>query len=146
MRAVLIFLFLIPAFAALGHDLYLFHEQHGTKPMSVELFQKEFKFSALGFLWTRYDLASYKETVASMPAEDWAKIDKMLTNKTFYVALTFAGVMTGFFFLLGLFGIGPFKKDENATANARFGRQSKKSSKDTFRAGGESKKMQYKRK
>lgn len=84
MRGIFIFLVLIPALVALGNDFYLFAELHlENKPFSFGLLQEKFKFSALGFIWTHYDLASFKETVKSMPPEDWARIDKMLTYKAF---------------------------------------------------------------
>lgn len=147
MRVIFIILVLIPALVALGNDFYLFAELHlEKKPFSIALLQKEFQFSALGFIWTHYDLASFKETVKSMPPEDWARIDKMLTFKAFYVGLTFAGIMTTLFFILGLAGVGPFAKDEESSGSMSLGRQSKSARKESFRAGSKSKKANYKRK
>ncbi|MCB1581011.1 MAG: hypothetical protein H6859_08890 [Rhodospirillales bacterium] len=140
MRASVIFLLLIPAFIALGHDFYLFYNEHlNPGVFSIDLLKKEFKFSALGFIWTTYDEASYKSVVESTAPETWATIDSLLTIKAFYAGLAFAGIFTAFFLILKLFGKGPFVNEEAIYME--------KSSKDvSFRAGSQSKKMQYKRK
>ena len=140
MRASVIFLLLIPAFIALGHDFYLFYNEHLNPGIfSIDLLKKEFKFSALGFIWTTYDEASYKSVVESTAPETWATIDSLLTIKAFYAGLAFAGIFTAFFLILKLFGKGPFVNEEAIYME--------KSSKDvSFRAGSQSKKMQYKRK
>lgn len=144
MRGILVFLLLIPALIALGHDFYLFYIEHlNPGVFSIDLLKKEFKFSALGFIWTAYDEASYRAVVASTVPEDWAKIDKFLTYKAFFVGLAFAGSFIVLFTILALFGIGPFTSEEGTVSNSR---QSKKDQAESFRAGGQSKKMQYKRK
>ena len=140
MRASVIFLLLIPAFIALGHDFYLFYNEHlNPGVFSIDLLKKEFKFSALGFIWTTYDEASYKSVVENTAPETWATIDSLLTIRAFYAGLAFAGVFITFFLILKLFGKGPFVNEEAIYME--------KSSKDvSFRAGSQSKKMQYKRK
>ena len=141
MRLSLVFLLLIPAFIALGHDIYLFHERFLSPGVfSIDLLMKEFKFSALGFIWTTYAVDSYKSVVESVSPEDWATIDSFLTLKAFYAGLGFAGIVTVLFMILAKFGIGPFVEEEG-------GRTSKqKDDPSSFRAGGKSKKMNYKRK
>ncbi len=147
MRALPVFLVLIPAFIALGNDLYLFTEIHlEDKLFSIDLLMEKFKFSALGFIWTHYDIDSYKEAVKSMSPEEWAKIDYLLTFKAFHLGLWFAGIMIVIFYAMKLGGIGPFVTDEESTKSMSFGRQSKKAQKDSFRSGTSSKKMKYKRK
>lgn len=141
MRASIIFLLLIPAMIALGHDFYLFYNEHlNPGVFSLDLLKKEFKFSALGYIWTTYGTESYRTTVESMPPEDWAKIDKILTFKAFYVALGFAGIFTALFAVLALFGKGPFVTEGGGSAKR------KKEEPTSFRSGSQSKKMQYKRK
>ncbi|MCB1720174.1 MAG: hypothetical protein H6860_06380 [Rhodospirillales bacterium] len=140
MRASIIFLLLIPAFIALGHDFYLFYNEHLNPGIfSIDLLKKEFKFSALGFIWTTYDEASYKSVVENTAPETWATIDSLLTIRAFYAGLAFAGVFITFFLILKLFGKGPFANEEAV--------YTEKSSKGvSFRAGSQNKKMQYKRK
>lgn len=63
MRKFLFFLILLPAFAALAHDAYLYSQDQS----------KGFRLSDIGFLWDRYDkdshdqwkkkLSAYEETV-----------------------------------------------------------------------------------
>lgn len=147
MRALPVFLVLIPAIIALGNDIYLFTEVRLADQMfSIDLLMEKFKFSALGFIWTHYDIDSYKAAVDSMPAEDWAKIDKLLTFKAFHLTIGFAVIMIILFYILKMFGIGPFVGDEEAEKSISFSKMSKKASKDSFRAGAGSKKVKYKRK
>ncbi|MAI61302.1 MAG: hypothetical protein CBB87_02285 [Micavibrio sp. TMED27] len=116
MRVSIIILLLIPAAIAFGHDFWLFYEQHLNPGIfSIDLFMKEFKLTALGYLWTTYDVESYKLTVQSMSKEEWAKIDYILTFKTLHVALGFAAIITALFVLLGIIGKGPFKKPDDGT-------------------------------
>lgn len=120
MRGFLIFLLLIPAIAALGHDAYLFYNNHlNPGVFSIDLLLQEFKFSALGFIWTNYEVESYKMTVQSMSEDDWALIDYMLTFKAFYVGLGFAAFFIIFFAILALFGIGPFSAEKSGGIQSR---------------------------
>lgn len=142
MRGTIIILLLIPAIIALGHDAWLFYNEHlNPGAFSIDLLKNEFKFSALGYIWTAYDETSYRMTVESMAAEDWAKIDKFLTYKAFYVGLAFAGIFIALFSILAMFGIGPFVNEEGSGS-----KRSKKSEPESFRGGGKSKKLNYKRK
>ena len=116
MRATpLILILLIPALIALGHDIYLFYTNFLNPGMfSIDLLMKEFKFSALGFIWTTYDVESYKMAVQSMAPADWAKLDKFLTLKAFYVGLTFTGIFILLFAILKIFGKGPFAGEQES--------------------------------
>lgn len=112
MPKFLILILLLPAIAAFGHDVYLYYihtvEPAGTIPFSTLL--SDFRTSALGFLWLTYHADSYKEVVRALPKEQWAIIDTILTFKAVHVGLIFAGLMTGIFWILGSFGIGPCKE------------------------------------
>ena len=137
----IILLLLIPAFIALGHDIYLFYENIVTqKGFSVGLVLEEFKFSALGFIWTTYEVESYKTIVASTAPEDWATIDFILTFKAFFVGLGFAGSFIALFMILKLFGKGPFSGESTKSKG------SVKTKEVSFRAGASKKKMNYSRK
>lgn len=136
-----VFLLLIPALVALGHDIYLFHVNYAAaQGFSVDLMLKEFKFSAFGFIWTTYDEAGYKNFVSTVDAPTWATVDYLLTFKAFYTGLGFAGVFIVLFLALALFGIGPF------AAEGGRARSSDKNANSSFRSGQGSKKMTYKRK
>ncbi len=135
-------LLLIPAMVALGHDTYLFYinhvEPHG---LTLDLILKEFKFSALGFIWTTYYEEGYKTAVGAVDPETWTIIDYLLTFKAFYVCLGFTGLMIVIYGIIGmLFGKGPL-----ALEGGRVFYASEKKS-ESFRAGQESKKFNYKRK
>ncbi|MCB1650641.1 MAG: hypothetical protein KDI46_01160 [Alphaproteobacteria bacterium] len=108
----LIFLLLIPASVALGHDVYLFYQNYLlTEPFSIDLVREQFKFSALGFIWTTYEVNSYKQAVETLDPQTWAWIDYFLTFKAFFVGLGFAGFFIVLFGVLALFGVGPFASE-----------------------------------
>ncbi|MCC6598799.1 MAG: hypothetical protein IT559_08420 [Alphaproteobacteria bacterium] len=139
----IIFLLLIPAMIALGHDLYLFYVNYAeAQGFSIALLQKEFKLSAFGFIWTNYDEESYKTAVGSVDPDTWLTIDYLLTFKAFYAALAFAGVFVALFTVLALFGKGPFAGEERRV----YGSDKKKKGEKSFRAGQAGTKMNYKRK
>lgn len=110
---LLIFVLLIPAMIALGHDIYLFYENHAKDaPMvTTDIIQEEFKFSAFGFIWTNYAPESYKMTRLSLEADTWAMVDQFLTITAFYAGLTFAGVIVAFMAFFALFGLGPMASE-----------------------------------
>ena len=145
MRASLLFLLLIPALIALGHDCYLFYQQHLNPGIfSVDMFMEEFKFSALGFIWTTYAVDSYKIVFETTESGTWATIDSFLTIKAFYLGLTFAGALIVLFTILKQFDMGPFYDGEKATSG--LSKKKRKKEPESFRGGGKSKKMNYKRK
>ena len=145
MRALPVFLVLIPAFIALGNDIYLFTVYFLEDELfTVDLLLENFKFSALGFIWTHYDIDSYQSTVKSM-GDDWSKLDYLLTFKAFHLAIGFAIVMIVLFYIMKMAGFGPFVTEDSG-GSVSFSRQSKSAGKDSFRAGSTSKKMKYKRK
>jgi len=116
--ALIIFILLIPAFIALGHDMYLFSSNelpNGGIP-SWDLVKEKFKFSAFGFIWTNYNVESYKTAAGSVAPETWAFIDNFLTFKAFFACLSFAGIIAFIMFCFALFGIGPMA-DEAKRAN-----------------------------
>ena len=137
-----IFLLLVPAILALGHDFYLFYINFlQTRSFTLDLLLSEFKFSALGFIWTTYNPDGYKATVESTDPETWAIIDYLLTFKAVYVGLGFAAVMTVIYGFFGLvFGLGPLKLE-----NGRIFHASEKTD-TSFRSGQQNKKFEYKRK
>ena len=110
---LLIFVLLIPAMIALGHDAYLFYVNHAqeARVMTTELVQEKFKFSAFGFIWTNYAAESYKAVAAGLDPETWAMVDKFLTIKAFYAGLTFAGVIVALMAFFALFGLGPMTSE-----------------------------------
>ena len=109
MPGIIIFILLIPALAALGHDCYLFYAEYGYQGnFSLDFLEEKFKFSALGYLWTTYDIDSYKMAVEMTAPDNWAIIDKVLTIKAFYAGLGFAGFWIVVFLLLSFIGKGPF--------------------------------------
>ncbi|MEM7651268.1 MAG: hypothetical protein AAF204_04210 [Pseudomonadota bacterium] len=139
MRGSLLFLLLIPALIALGHDIYLFYvENLNPGVFSLDLLLEKFKFSAVGFIWTTYSADTYKAVVEATAPEVWAYIDPLLTVKAVVAGLLFTGLIIFIFYILKMFGLGPMAGDS-------YGR-SKGSEPTSFRAGSKSKKMNYKRK
>ena len=123
----IIILLLIPAFIALGHDCYLFYQEHlNPGVLSLDLIVEKFKFSALGYIWTTYDVESYKNAVGSLEADQWSLLDYILTFKAFYVGLGFAGIFILLFAILALFGRGPFTSAAQGAQVRSFSPKSKK--------------------
>ena len=140
MRFSIVFLLLVPAFIALGHDFYLFYNEHLNPGLfSLDLLQEKFKFSALGYIWTTYSIESYKSVVEATAPETWSTIDSLLTIKAFNAGLGFAGFFIILFFILKLFGKGPFVNEQTVS-------YSKSDKSESFRSGSKTKKMNYKRK
>lgn len=112
---LLIFVLLIPAFIALGHDVYLFFSNHVSDPLMVStgLIEEKFKFSAFGFIWTNYEPESYKAAARSMNPENWATLDKFLTIKAFFAGLYFAGGIIAIMMVLALFKKGPMAGEKD---------------------------------
>lgn len=145
MRGIHLFMFiiLIPAIAALGHDIYLF-TQNSSVNEATELLQENAAnadsfFADLGFVWTEYAPESYKQTVEILEPEQWKVVNGILAHKAVIVALAFAGAVYALLFLLSLLKVWPFatakadKFSSNKRANEIMGRSS-------------SKRMKYKRK
>ena len=123
---LLIFVLLIPAFIALGHDIYLFYANHVNDPLMVStgMIEERFKFSAFGFIWTNYEPESYKAVARSMSPENWALLDKFLTIKAFFGGLFFAGFIIVIMMILAIFGIGPMAKEKSSfSSRAQYNRK-----------------------
>lgn len=144
----LVFVLLIPAFVALGHDIYLFYMNFvQTKGLTLDLVLAEFKFSALGFIWTTYDEASYKSMFETTDPETWAQIDYILTFKAVFVALAFAGVVTLLCAVPALFGRGPFSSGEGGGGSGwRLFSKKSGAAQTSFRAGENRNTIDFKRK
>ena len=146
MSGVRLFMFivLIPALLALGHDVYLFAINEGTDNVIADAQQAyEDKgattfFASLGFIWTNYEPESFKATAQSLDQETWKMIANVLNFKAFFVGVGFA---LFFYLLLGvmkLMNIGPFQ-DESGSKFSKVSRVDKLSGKG-------SQKFEYKRK
>lgn len=84
MIQVIYLLLLVPAAAAMGHDLYLYFTGKNTG----------LEFSALGFLWTQYLPESFEYISGALGPELWAKINPILAYPAVYVGLAFAAIGT----------------------------------------------------
>lgn len=139
--ALLIFVLLIPALIAFGHDIYLFYIHHAQDaPMiTMDLIKEKFKFSAFGFIWTTYDPESYKAVASGLDPESWAKLDAFLTTKATFAGLAFAGVIIVLMAFFALFGLGPMASEGGRV----YGGKDKKPPKIGGKKSGA---MEYKRK
>lgn len=102
MKISTIFIVLLPALAALGHDAYLYYmNQDSAIYAEGELHRF---FASLGYIWTTYHPSSYQEVVRSVSKETWSVINMVLTQKAFFVGLVFAAVIYVLSFLSWFFG------------------------------------------
>lgn len=109
---ILIIVLLIPAFVALGHDIYLFYTNEAQSGMlNLDLIKEKFKFSALGFIWTNYYPDGYKTVASGLDSETWKIVDQFLGFKAFFAGLSFAGAIVGLMIFFALFGLGPMASD-----------------------------------
>ena len=140
--SVLLYLF-IPALLALSHDVFLFVSSYVLGPeaeaVSVAMLKERFHLSSFGFIWTEYGEGSYRETVRSMNPETWKTIDGYLTYTAFYTFVVAGVVLSVLCVVLGFIGVGPCRNKDK-----KYDKQTKE--RLSFRAGGQSKKMNYKRK
>lgn len=145
MRGIHLFIFiiLIPAIAALGHDIYLFTQDNAIEALPEALQDEDRRvqsfFADLGFIWTEYHPESYKQTVETLEPEQWAVINRVLAHKAVLVALAFAAIIYAFLFLLKILRVWPFResKAEQFSSNKRV---------DEIMGRGGSQKFKYKRK
>jgi len=89
-----LFIILLPALAAIGHDGYLFYE---NQP------EEGFRLASLGFIWTTYHLESYKQAVEMLEPDVWAYINEILAFPAVYVALAlaaFLGILGGLVYMI----------------------------------------------
>ena len=145
MRGIHLFMFivLIPAIAAFGHDIYLF-TQNSSVNEATQVLQEDASsagsfFADLGFIWTEYEPDSYKQTVEMLEPEQWKVVNKVLAHKAVLVALAFAGAIYLLLFLLRLLKVWPFGENRAEKFN-----QNKRVDEIMGRSSG--KKMKYKRK
>lgn len=105
MTKFLLFFFSLPMLGALGHDAYLLYQNP----------DKGFEFSALGFIWTKYDPESYRMAIDMVSPETWENINYILTFKAFYVG---AAITVFFYIIIGLAQLfkGPSKEEKTARA------------------------------
>lgn len=144
----LVFVLLIPAFVALGHDIYLFYINFAqSQSLTLDLVMKEFKFSDLGFIWTTYDEASYKSIFDTTDPETWAWIEYVLTFSAVVAGLTFAGGVTFLCAVPALFGRGPFSSGEGGGGSGwRLLSKKNGAAQTSFRAGENKNAIDFKRK
>jgi hypothetical protein len=137
-----IFLLLIPAFIALGHDIYLFYVNVvQTKGFTLDLLLGEFKFSSLGYIWTTYEPESFQATLESTDKDTWLNIDYILTFTAFYAGLGFAAIISVILAFFGLaLGWGPLALGEGRSSSGKTRKET------SFRAGNKGGKFEYKRK
>jgi hypothetical protein len=111
-RYLLIFIVCLPTLAVIGHDvmMYYFHQDKG------------FMFSTPGYLWTHYQLDSYKWVVQNASPDVWAIIDYILAQKAIIVAAAFAGFF-GLIFLLINIAATRHEERESRRGNFRYKRR-----------------------
>lgn len=101
---ILAFILALPAFAVLGHDIYM---AYNNTALDVG---ERFYLSDLGWLWVKYEPNSYNFVIESTDPEIWNNfIDPILRESALYVALVPLAILLGVVFVLKLFGLGVFE-------------------------------------
>ncbi len=142
---IFMFIVLLPAIAALGHDIYLFVINDGieTRP-SLMTGDPDDKgifsyFASLGFIWTQYHPESYKWVVQAVDQDVWGKINFLLAQKAVVVGLIFAGIISVITFVIKSFAGNGEKTPKHM--------RGKKGSKDlSFESRNKKNTFKYKRK
>lgn len=104
---LLCFILAIPAFAALGHDIYLtYQDQDFTKTMM---------FSDVGYLWTTYSPESYAWAKDHIDPGTWEVfLTPFLEQTTVLIALIPAILTFIIAMLLKIFNLPPFAQSAKA--------------------------------
>jgi len=88
---ILLFVLILPFFAAVGHDIYINHFSDDDKIRDVKRLNIDvegFQVSDLGWVWQEYSADSYDTVRASIDPEKWeADIDPVLEMPTMVVAI-----------------------------------------------------------
>lgn len=105
-RLLFFIVIFLPAFAALGHDIYLFTQDSGMERMQAAIAIGEPPvyafFADLGFIWTKYHEESFRSTVQTLDPSVWKIVNFLLTQKAVIVGLGFAFLMLFFDYLIRL--------------------------------------------
>lgn len=98
---ILIFILLLPAFGALGHDIYVtYKDQDFTKTMM---------FSDVGYLWTNYEPDTYEWTKKNVEPATWDNIiTPFLEQTSVIVAAIPALLLMSILLILRLLHLPPF--------------------------------------
>lgn len=111
-------LVLVPAIVALGHDIYLFYATEGVDNVvsdATKIFEEKGAssfFAALGFIWTKYDVESFRLVAQSMDEKTWSYINLVLAQKAVIVGLVFAGFWYALLGILRVLKAWPFRDQE----------------------------------
>ncbi len=118
--SLFIFIVLLPAIIAFGHDIYLFTQDQNIGAVGdiQAAFTENDKgpltfLASAGWIWTNYSPESYKTLAQGMEPEQWSTVNYILKQKAVFLGLFFAGFMIVLAFLLGLAKIGPFASERS---------------------------------
>lgn len=107
-----LFILLLPFLAAIGHDVYYSYFSDDEKIEQIEQMDIDpnaFKLSDLGWVWQTYHPGSLAQAKNEIAPEIWKeKIDPILQNYTFVVALAPFLMGSIFCLLARILGVWPF--------------------------------------
>lgn len=110
-KGLLIFILLIPAFAALGYDAYVFYENQ----------EEGFKLTDLGWLWTNYHQGSHDSLYEQIGEDQWKQyMLPVLQLPAVIVALILGGTI--FVLTLLLKGLGSLGSVSRGSKKGGLGR------------------------
>ncbi len=125
-KGLLIFLLLIPAFAAVGYDLYVYYENQ----------DEGFKFTDLGWLWEHYSPDTHKYAFDQIGEEKWVQyVVPVLSLPALVIALILGATILFFVIVI---------RAMSSLSASKFAPKSKKGGLGRERDGGK-KKFEYKR-
>ncbi len=105
-----LFLLLLPALIALGHDVYMLQATLPENQMlSIDTLLNDFKLSDFGFIIAHHSPDTLQAIGQNLPEGQLKILESVFKIKAVYLGLTWAGMFFVLFAILALFGIGPFK-------------------------------------
>lgn len=135
--AILGFLLALPAFAAIGHDIYLAY--NNTNMEGVD----RFYFSALGWILTEYSPETYDFLYDGSDEETWNNfIDPLLKQKAVVVGAAPFAIFALIVGSMRILGLGPYEGQGLKIT----GSKKRKKGKYSFSSEEAHKKVKYKRK
>jgi len=109
---MLLFVLLLPFFAALGHDVYINYFSDDDKIKEFKKLQidpEDFKISDLGWVWQHYSPDTLETAKDTVGADEWKeKYDPILQKPTMVVGLVPAAIGAGYLLIAFVLGIWPF--------------------------------------
>lgn len=120
-QKTLLFILLIPALAALGHDIYINFFENSEKLAKIEALDIEpekFQFSDMGYLWLTYAPESYELARENTTPSLWSPgLNMILSLPSIVIGAIPAAIFSVIMIFINLLRANPFKRGISAAGH-----------------------------